>query len=513
MTKAPDDPFTDFDPQDIQPEAGQPLIREPEQQEHFPTYALGRVLGDAVRAIEDRVQCPVAIAGQSVLAAATLAVQGHADVRLPVDGPDAHHPLSELFATVAVSGERKTSADTLALAPVRQREQKLRDIYKSTLPVFLNKHEAWEAARASAKKKIKDLAALQNALDAIGREPEPPLHPVLANQDFTFEGLRDNFRDGEASQGIFTSEGGAVLGGHAMREETILRTSAGLSEFWDGTPLQVLRGSKIPTILVGRRLTVHLMIQPVIAPRLFKNRDLVGTGLTSRILAAAPPSNIGQRDAMRREARTTEPALATYCNHLLDILRRRLPLEPGTRNQLKAPVLALDPAADQLWREFANFAEQNCALGGDFEGIRPLANKIAEHAARIAGVLTLIDNIDAVAIGEARLEDGIELAQFYLTEALRLIGDLDTEPHIKEAELLLEWIRTNKATAETDKQTGERLVALIDVYQKGPPAFRTKAEASAGILVLEDHKWLARAPGGCVVNGTMRADVWRLSKQ
>ena len=168
--------------------------------------------------------------------------------------------------------------------------------------------------------------ALRDELDAIGSEPEPPLHPVLVCQDFTYEGIVSNFRAGEASQGVFTSEGGTVLGGHAMRDETVLRTAAGLSELWDGEPLTVLRSQQAPVILVGRRLTAHWMIQPAIAPRLFKHRIISGVGLTSRILAAAPTSNIGQRDALRREAASTERDLARYSDYLLEILRRPLPV-------------------------------------------------------------------------------------------------------------------------------------------------------------------------------------------
>jgi hypothetical protein len=67
-------------------EPPRPLRRQPSPAEPFPTTALGDVLGGAVRAIIDKVQCPDAIAAASVLAAASLAVQAHADVALPATG-------------------------------------------------------------------------------------------------------------------------------------------------------------------------------------------------------------------------------------------------------------------------------------------------------------------------------------------------------------------------------------------------------------------------------------------
>jgi hypothetical protein len=60
-----------------------PLLRALPAPEAFPIAALGDVLGPAAAAIQDIVQSPWAMCCQSVLAAATLAVQGFANVELP----------------------------------------------------------------------------------------------------------------------------------------------------------------------------------------------------------------------------------------------------------------------------------------------------------------------------------------------------------------------------------------------------------------------------------------------
>ena len=64
-------------------EPPRPLTRDLPPADPFPVSALGDVLSSAAMAIHDRVQAPVAIGGQSVLAAAALSVQAHADVELP----------------------------------------------------------------------------------------------------------------------------------------------------------------------------------------------------------------------------------------------------------------------------------------------------------------------------------------------------------------------------------------------------------------------------------------------
>jgi len=86
-----------------QAEPPRPLMREMPAPDPFPTDALGPILANAAIGIQDRTQAPVAICGQSVLAAATLVAQGYADVKLPTGQV---RPLSNYFATVGVTGER-----------------------------------------------------------------------------------------------------------------------------------------------------------------------------------------------------------------------------------------------------------------------------------------------------------------------------------------------------------------------------------------------------------------------
>src|SRR5271170_8319176 len=94
----------------------------------YPTDALGDVLGPAARAIAAKIQCPEAMAAQSVLSVASLACQALADVRLPYGQT---RPLSLFALTIAASGDRKSSADREAMIPVRMREQKLAEDFKT----------------------------------------------------------------------------------------------------------------------------------------------------------------------------------------------------------------------------------------------------------------------------------------------------------------------------------------------------------------------------------------------
>jgi Protein of unknown function (DUF3987) len=195
---------------EVMPELPRPLMRELPPADPFPVEALGDVLAPAARAINDRVQAPLAICGQSVLAAATLAVQAHADVELPT--PQVK-PLTNYHLTIAATGERKTAVDTEALWPVRKREAALREKHDGERREHENSRLAWEKARDAATKAAKgDRARIKTALDALGPAPLPPLEPLLTCPEPTYEGLCRLFASDWSSLGIFASEGGQFIG-------------------------------------------------------------------------------------------------------------------------------------------------------------------------------------------------------------------------------------------------------------------------------------------------------------
>ena len=202
------------------------------------------------------MRAPLAICGQSVLAAVTLAVQGLANVELP----EGHaKPLSCFFVSVAATGERKSAADQEALWPVRKREAALRDASAGERLEYENAETAWKKAREAAVRKAKgDRIRIKEKLDELGSPPLPPLEPVLTCSEPTYEGLCKLLAVGQPSVGIFASEGGQFIGGHGMTDDAKLRTAAGLSRLWDGEPLDRIRATDGFTVLPGRRGAVHL---------------------------------------------------------------------------------------------------------------------------------------------------------------------------------------------------------------------------------------------------------------
>ena len=484
------------------PEPPRPLTRALPPADPFPADALGDVLGAAAHAIHDRVRAPLAIGGQAVLGAACLAVQGHADVELPTGQA---RPVSANLLTLAPTGGRKTSADHEALWPVRRREAALAEAHKADLPRYENDLAAWKKQREQIlndRKKYGGREAKRQALDELGPPPKPLLTPLLTCPEPTVEGLCRLLAAGHPSVGVFSAEGGQFIGGHGMNPDNRLKTAAALSALWDGAPIRRVRAGDGVVLLPGRRVALHLMAQPDVAAGLLGDRLLADQGLLSRLLVSAPEPAAGTR-FWREPAPAGDAALKRYGARLLDILEAPLPLAEGTANELAPPPWPLAPRARAMWIGFADHVEREMGPGGGLEPVRGLANKLAEHAARLAAVLALVDDLEAGEVGARHLAAGIELAQHYAAEALRLFAAAAVSQELRLAQDLLAWLLGSWP---------EPLVALPEIYQRGPRAIRDKRTAERLVGILEDHGWLIPVAGGAEVAGVPRREAWRVDR-
>jgi|GEM_PF-711717 len=481
-------------PDDVWQEA-QPLRRELPPPESFPLDALGSTLSGAAAAMEEVIQSPLAVIGNSLLAGAGLATQGHADIE--IDGRS--FPLSVYLVTVAETGERKTATDAVALAPHDKRQRTLREVYGQEIVEYEIQAAAWKKAKEQAlSAKAKTMQAKADALRELGPEPSPPVEAILMVEKPTYEGLVKGLARGQPSMGLFSDEGGRFLGGHGMNQENQLKTAAGLSKLWDGSPISRTRGGDGNILLYGRRLSVHLMIQPAVSALLFGNDLLMGQGLLSRCLVTWPESNIGKH-RYREESLRERPAMRQYFARLLGILETPLPIADGTQNELNPRKLQLSSDAKRAFIQFHDHISDLCGPEKALHPVKGLAAKAAEHAARIAGILALVRDM---ATGTVKAEDmaaGIELCQFYLGEALRLFDAAADNPDLVLAERCLAWARDR----------GCRFAA-VELYQRGPNAVRDKATADRILEILRKHGLAQPLPAGTVIDGKPRKSAWEV---
>lgn len=483
-------------------EAPRPLFRPLPPAAKYPVEALGEILAPAARAIMDRVQCPDALAAQSVLAFASLAVQAHADVEIPATGH--RKPVSLNMLAIASSGDRKSGADIEASWPIRKHEQALREAFNTDMKEYLKGKKAWDAAEKKALNAQKDdYGATKARLDGLGEAPAAPVLPMKTCPEPTYEGLCKALELGQPSMGIFSDEGGSFISGHGMSPDNRLRTIAGLSSLWDGSPIKRVRVGDGANILAGKRLAVYLMVQPDAAGRFLSDPVVRDQGFLSRFLISAPDSTAGTRFQREPHPESVE-SLKRYGARILSILDRPAPLAGEMQNELEPRVLPFDSDAAQAWRDFADHVERLLAPGQPFEPVRGFANKLPEHAARIAAVLTLVDDLYAHAISRETFERAVVLAEYYAHEALRLFGTGCASPELQRAEALRKWLLT---------RWDEPLIGLAAIYQKGPTTLRDAKTAKEATKVLVDHGWLIPVIGRATVEGKTVREAWKIVKE
>lgn len=457
-----------------------PLIRPTPPPESYPVDALGPILGPAAHAIAEIVQVPEALAANTVLATAALAAQPHANVQT-LGGP---RPLSLFMLTIAHSGDRKTAADALAATPVHEHTRRMHTAYKAAL-------EEWERGQAAAgldrdlaKKKARKAESGDEyaaALKDIAEEPKPRM-PWLVCTEPTAEGLMRSLADGQYGQGIYSDEGGQFLGGHALSEDAELRTIAMLSRVWQGSPLDRVRATdREHLILYGRRVSMHLLVQPEVAARMLGKPLYRSQGFLARWLIAAPESLAGRRLHDPTQSDPGDDPRVRRFWHAVSELLAMTPHEDHEVGGLAPPCLALSQEARAVL--VAAYDETEIAQGkdGELEPIREWASKAAEHACRIAGVLTLVADPVAYAVTGEAMTGALMLMQHYLGEYQRLIGAADVPENIRQAKILLDWIRAKKLSQVTARK----------VMQYGPGSIRHGDAAKMALRTLAEHGWVA----------------------
>jgi hypothetical protein len=449
-----------------------PLCPEPRPAEPYPLAALGS-LQSVVEGIAEAVGCEPGLAAQSVLMTASLATVGIANIDLPKIGVTG---LPLFFVTIARSSERKSSADRRAVRGVKDRVAELAKEHK--LQAKRHKDEARIYAAAEnqiLKDKKLDRKTKAERLQALGPEPPPLLHPVLASADMTVEGVvkewaRKTFR---AVQALTTSEGGLFVSGAAMTKDMRMRTVATLCSLWDCDMMIKVRAGDGVLIAGDKRLVLHFMIQPNFVSELLGDPVLRQQGFLSRLLIAWPRSRIGFR---ADESDDDQEAVATAAE---EEFRRRIHTlasrYASDELELGAP-LRVEVEARKLWRAYSNEIERAQQPDALYAELSDVAGKSAEMAGRLAGVLTLYDKPGATVVIAKVMRNPIAIARWYLNEALRINETGMLRPEIVNATELLGWLR------EHPQHRTKR--ALL---QNAPNRMRGKANLDPLLRILADH--------------------------
>lgn len=465
-----------------------PLSSERYEKEGYPLEAFPEPLRAAVEDIATITKAPIAMCGVGVLSALSLAGQGLVDVKR---GRHLEGPTSLFLLSIAESGERKTTVDTLAFAAIRKHQQELEKALEPELKRFKSDYEAWEAVHNGLRAGI-TTKARSGKLDGIdelreqlinneNKKPVPPPMPLLMSSSSTPEGLLRDLAKRWPSSSTVSSEAGVVFGSHSMGADSVMRNLATLNVLWDGGEHINSRADESKNFTVrGARFTMSLQVQHHVLVDFMKRAGELarGSGFLARFLLAWPESTQGTR--VYTEPDGYMAGLARFDSRITQLLQIDLPRVDEHSLTLEPHMLELKPEAKALWVELHDAIESELKAHGDYADVRDVASKAADNAARIAALFHLYEHGPEGAISVEHIKQAGTLAIWHLHEARRLLFDLQTNTELRKAALLDAWLINWCRKQGTDRiNSGEFM-------RRGPNSIRRAEQLAAPLLELQE---------------------------
>ena len=484
----------------------QPLTTKIEP-EPYPLDALPDTIRAAVEEVAGFVKAPIPLVAASALAALSLAIQAHADVRRD---EILFGPISLFMLTLADSGERKTQADKMFVKPIQDYQDAQAEAAKPKLKDYKAALDAWEAKRGGIKDQIRQLAknnkttaSMELALRELEHDkPEAPRVPKLIREDATPEGLAKKLQKEWPSAGVVSNEAGIVFGAHGMGKESVMRNLALLNKLWDGGRYQSDRSDEERSRDVrGTRLTMGLMIQESTLRAFFEqSKGLArGTGFLARFLVALPESTMGTR--FYTPPVSGSPATAAFNRRITEILNQPVPIDDN--GVLTPPVLPLTVDAKAAWTTFHDAIEGMLGAGGELHEVKDVASKTADNAVRLAALFQVFEHRMGGAIGVDAFNDAGDIAAWHLSESRRFFGELALPAELADAARLDSWL------IEHCRQEQTHFVKKNHVRQHGPlrdggrldAAIRELAELDRLRLVKDGKRLTIQVNPALVIEG------------
>ncbi len=456
-----------------------PLIKPLAPETPYPVDALPSIIQKAVSTYQQYGQQPLPLIACSALANISLACQSLADV-----ARDSYliSPVSLYFLSIGSSGERKSGLDNVFSKATHDWEQHVRDKREPEVQAALTLHHAWQMEKDGLLSQIKravftgeDVDYYKDLLeDMIRYEPVVPLQPTLYFEDTTQEALAIHLANGWPSASLWSDEAGIVLGSHGMQSNPT-RFVALLNRLWDGKSFTAHRKTSQSFILKNRRLTLNLMMQPLLLQQMTAQATSINrqSGFMARCLMAYPVSTMGKRFYQEPPAELN--CLDDYKHRITACLKQSEQLSQA--GCVKLPILKMSPAAKTHWVKFFNEIESGLKHQGQWSEVKDFASKAAENTARLAALFHLFEDKSGD-ISAENTEQAIPIISWHLQEARRLLAPDSTGGHIHDAMRLMGWL----------SEKGLEKTTARNIQQLGP--IRDKNQRDTAIETLVEHNLL-----------------------
>ena len=162
------------------------------------------------------------------------------------------------------------------------------------------------------------------------------------------------------------------------------------------------------------------------------------------------------------------------------------PLATDAHGCLTPAVLDLSPQARAEWICFHDEIERELGARGALRGVRDVAAKAAENAARLAALFHLLEHGASGTIASEEIRAAACIVSWSMNEARRnevrrLLADLDTPPSLAAAIRPDAWLRSEAQANDTDRVPAKR------IYQYGPNCVRDSRDLRAALAILAER--------------------------
>lgn len=451
LSKAPVNKPTTQAPQDAPPQGAytwlepQPITSHSEQSD-YPIEHLPKPLQELTYELVDKVQCPIPLVTNAILASLSLAIQGLVNV---ARDKELVSPVSLYLMAIAESGERKTGANNAVINHIlnldNQRyvaDGEARKAYKTALDIWTAEKEGLTQQLKNAVKNGQPTQTIKDEIKQLDKEkPQPPRGKTMIYEDTTPEGLIKALYHGCPSAGIFSDEAGIVFGSHGMNSESIKRNLATTNKLWEGGEVRTTRAdAENNKLIVDRRLTLCLATQESTVRDFYENsRGLArGTGFGARFLISWPKSKQGQR--LYKEPPQKMVHKEQFIARTLELLHIPLTINEDT-GALQPITLYLTVKAKQAWIRFFNDTEQELRTGGELETIKDVTSKAADNVARLAALFHVYEQGVTGLISEAHIINAAHIMTWHLMESRRFFGEISLDKELSHVVIFDNWLQ------------------------------------------------------------------------
>lgn len=383
-------------------------------------------------------------------------------------------PISLFLMTIADSGERKSTVQSLVFRAITETQRQWRKdalqnavAHKMLYAVWRKKLDAQSDVLRRAMLKGEPTDEIEKQLGVIlEAEPKLGLMRQLIYTDTTIEALLVGLHESCGKSAVLLhDEFGQFCDGPMARQQPAMNA------LWSGKEYTVHRKTSGNFVLEDATLSAVLLAQPSVFKRFLdkQGNQARGNGFLARFLIAHPQSMQGSRveDGVKADC----PILEWFYARCKELLHKDNPR-----------LLKFSPRAYTDLVNISNHYESCILPGGMYYFAKDFASKATEHIARLAAIFHAFFTDDSDEITSETLNYAVNLVAAYGQQYLTILGASNpADEEQRDLTDLANWLLTCVYNKQVD------CIPKSYLMQYGPNRLRQKSKLDVLLGILASH--------------------------